>query len=434
MNVAVREHTVCVGDRCVPVGALRFGQARSKQISTFRYLPEWLARQEAFALAPSLPLVPQAHHFSSRPDDTAACLPGAIADAAPDAWGRGIIARAAGHGLDELDYLLAVDDKTRQGALRFLDGDGVPLASEAPPVPRMVDMARLHRLCSNLQAGAGDLRQIARELRGASASMGGARPKAVIAGDDGTLYVAKFTSGSDTRPVERVEVATLALAREVGVRAARASLAMPESDEPVALIERFDRGPGGVGRRHYLSAQSFIGAFKGERRFYTDIADGLRSACRTGDRALAELEELHRRILFAILVSNTDDHLKNHGLLYDGAGGWTLSPAFDLNPQHFRHRQLKTGISELSGFEPSVEAWVEAAPFFEVSEDRARATAAAMAARIAGRWRGLLLENGVTEGQCSEYAAAFEHEQMSVALSMVRPKRGMDTEIRATSV
>ncbi len=78
---------------------------------------------------------------------------------------------------------------------------------------------------------------------------------------------------------------------------------------------------------------------------------------------MSEMQELHRRVLFTILVTNTDDHLKNHGLLYDPDGGWTLSPAFDINPQPFRHPQLKTGISELSGFEPSVEAWIEAAAF-----------------------------------------------------------------------
>ena len=410
----MREHIVGVGDRCVPVGILRFGRVRGKQVSAFRYLPEWLESREAFAIAPTLPLAAQPQHFSSRPDDASACLPGPISDASPDAWGREIITRSASRGLDELDYLVAVDDKTRQGALRFLGGNGVPLANDAPPVPRMVDMARLHGLCANLQARVGDLRQIATELRGASASMGGTRPKAVVAGDDGTLYVAKFTTGSDTKPVERVEVATLALAREVGVRAARASLAMPDSDAPIALIERFDRDPGGGGRKHYLSAQSFIGAFRGERRFYTDIADGLRAA---NGPALVELEELHRRILFTILVSNTDDHLKNHGLLYDPDGGWALSPAFDINPQPFRHPQMKTGISEMSGFEPSVEAWIEAAPFFEVSEDAARETAATMAARITGRWRKLFRQNGVTEHQCDEYAAAFDHDQMAVALA-----------------
>ena len=87
----------------------------AKQVSTFRYLPEWLESREAFAIAPTLPLAAQPQHFSSRPDDAASCLPGPISDASPDAWGREIITRSASRGLDELDYLVAVDDKTRQG-------------------------------------------------------------------------------------------------------------------------------------------------------------------------------------------------------------------------------------------------------------------------------------------------------------------------------
>ncbi len=415
----VREHIVAVGSRCRPLGLLRFGRLRNKQVSSFRYLPEWLEDTQAFPIAPSLPLNEQTHHFSSSPDNASACLPGIISDTAPDAWGRAIMQRAAGRGLDELDYLISVDDRTRPGALRFLDNNAVPLANDTPPIPRLVDLPRLRRLCANLQSGTGDLRLIALELRGASASLGGARPKSVVVDERGAFYVAKFTMSQDTMPIERVEVATLALAHDVGVRAARARLAMPKTNSPVALIERFDRHEDdGPKRIHYMSAQTLVDAPRGERRFYTDIADGLRAVCRTGERALAELEELHRRILFTILVSNNDDHLKNHGLLYVGDDSWALSPAFDINPQPFRDRHLKTGISELSGFEASVEAWVEAAPFFEVSEDAARERAAAMSRQITDRWRGRLLENGVTEAQCDEYAAAFEHDQMTVALCM----------------
>ena len=193
---------------------------------------------------------------------------------------------------------------------------------------------------------------------------------------------------------------------------------MREGSLPVALIERFDREPGRSGRRHYISAQTLLDARKGDERHYTDIADALRAACRTGAEALAEMAELHRRILFTILVSNNDDHLKNHGLLYVGNGSWALAPAFDVNPQPSPHRRLKTGISPLSGFEASVEAWVEAAPFFEVSRDAARRQAAAMASAIASRWRGALLANGVTEGQCDEFAPAFEHAEADAALRM----------------
>ena len=169
-----------------------------------------------------------------------------------------------------------------------------------------------------------------------------------------------------------------------------------------------------------MSAQTLLEARRGESRFYTDIADGLRVVCRTDMEALAEMVELHLRILFTILVSNNDDHLKNHGLLA-GERSWALAPAFDINPQPFRHRELKTGISEVSGFDASVEAWIEAAPFFERTEDNARRQAAAMAEAISSRWRSSLLVNGLTEDQCDEYAPAFEHEETRVALGMGSP-------------
>ena len=274
-----------------------------------------------------------------------------------------------------------------------------------------------------METGTGDLRAIARDLKGASASMGGARPKSVVLDDRGGMHLAKFTMIRDDYPVERAEVATLALASEVGLRVPAARLVDPGSAYPVALVERFDRAPGTNRRVHYISAQTLLDAPHDGSQFYTDIADAIRGMCRDGAKAVSEMRELHRRVLFTILVSNRDDHLKNHGMLYTPDGGWELSPAFDINPSLHQRHQLKTGISELSGFEPSVEAWIEAAPFFEVSEDAARETAAAMATIITGRWRDLLLESGVTEKQCDEFAFAFEHDQMNVALQGTRRLR-----------
>ena len=366
------EYVVAIGERLQCVGTVRFGGVRERQISFFRYAEEWIENPSAFALAPSLPLSDQRFHFASLPDDSSTSIPGIFSDCAPDAWGRSLIARASGTPRHEMGYVLAVDDRTRQGALRFLDDEGKPLADDLRPTPRVLDLSHLHSLCQNIESGIGDLQAFARELRGATASLGGVRPKSVVVDENGTLHVAKFTMLGDTLPVERVEVATLSLARDVGIRASRATLARPAGSLPVALVERFDREPGEYGRRHYMSAQTLLEARRGESRFYTDIADGLRAVCRTDMEALTEMAELHLRILFTILVSNNDDHLKNHGLLYAGEGSWALAPAFDINPQPFRHRELKTGISEISGFEASVEAWVEAAPFFERTEDEAR--------------------------------------------------------------
>ena len=411
---------VAIGDQKKPVGILRFGITRNKQLSSFRYLDEWLQDPERFAIAPSVPLHDQWTHYTSHAEDAGACLPGVVSDCSPDAWGKGVIGQAAGRHLSELQYLLAVDDITRPGALRFLDAEGTPLSNDVPPTPRLTDLARLKKLTTMLVEGTGDLSRVAHQLRGAGSSLGGARPKSVIADTEANLHVAKYTMERDTLPVERAEVATLALARDVGIRAASAALTMADTRLPIALIKRFDRGKAGKGRVHYMSAQSLLGKHRGEPAWYTDIADGLRAVCSTGQQALAELEELHRRILFTILVSNNDDHLKNHGLLYAGNRSWVLSPAFDINPQPLRHHQLKTGISELSGFEASVEAWMQAAPFFEVPRDRARDTAVAMATGISARWRERFVENGITGAQCRAYSTAFDHAEMTIALRLKR--------------
>ena len=316
------EYGVAIGERLRRVGTVRFGGVSERQISFFRYADEWIENPSAFALAPSLPLSDQRSHFASLPDDASTSIPGIFSDCAPDAWGRSLIARASGTPRHEMGYVLAVDDRTRQGALRFLDDEGKPLADDLRPTPRVLDLPHLHSLCQNIESGIGDLQASARELRGATASLGGVRPKSVVVDENGTLHVAKFTMLGDTMPVERVEVATLSLARDVGIRASRATLARPAGSLPVALVERFDREPGEYGRRHYMSAQTLLEARRGESRFYTGIADGLRAVCRRDMEALTEMAELHLRILFTILVSNNDDHLKNHGLLYAGEGSW----------------------------------------------------------------------------------------------------------------
>ena len=124
--------------------------------------------------------------------------------------------------------VLAVEDRTRQGALRFLDDEGNPLADDVPPTPRVLDLSRLQSLCQNIESRIGDLGALARELRAATASLGGARPISVVVDQSGMLHVAKFTMLGDTMPVECVEVAPRAVARDVGIRAAKATLAMPE--------------------------------------------------------------------------------------------------------------------------------------------------------------------------------------------------------------
>lgn len=383
------------------VGTIGFEARTNKQISTFRYDPEWM--ESGFALAPSMPLATGTFYSSAPSSDPRPALPGAIADCAPDAWGRRLIAQDLGGQPSELDYLLAVNDRTRQGALRFVDEQGVPLADKIPPVPRMAMLSGIRRLANAFEAGEGDLREVAHELRGAGSTLGGARPKSDFEDADGTLHIAKYTTERDTLPIERVEVATLKLADEAGLRAAKGRLALGRSDYPVALIRRFDRT--GSHRHHYISAKTFLGFNANESGCYADLADAMRSAC--GEHLHGELRELHRRILFSILVSNDDDHLKNHGFIREGET-WRLSPAFDINPNPDGSTRLQTGITEPTDIEPSIEAAIEAAPLFDVGKDEAREGGQRIAKVIAARWRPLGLAAGMTSVECARYQTAFQ--------------------------
>lgn len=368
MSKQTKRVRVALGEPRQLVGEIVFETDGRRQASMFRYALEWLENPQRFSIAPSMPLGESPFYASSSRVNPRDVLPGPVCDGSPDSWGRGLIGRAPNGALTELDYLLAADDLTRQGSLRYLGEEGIPLSRSDSPVPRLSQLARLRSLASAVGRAAAMASSDMNQLLGSAGSLGGTRPKASVRDDSGHLHIAKFTTDEDSMPIERAEVATLRLARAAGIRAASARLELAETNRPVALIKRFDRG---VGERFsYLSAQSFLGTKAAGGAFYTDISDSLRAHALDPREQMAEL---YRRILFTILVSNTDDHLKNHGLLHAGGGRWTLSPAFDINPQPFRRRQLETGISELSGNTASIEAALEASPIFGVPRDAAAA-------------------------------------------------------------
>lgn len=418
MPKTTRRVRVALGERLQPVGELVFEADGRRQASMFRYADEWLSAAEGFAIAPTLPLSESSFHASASRERPRSALLGPIADGAPDSWGRGLLRQALPGALTELDYLLAVDDETRQGALRYLDDEGRLLSRSYPPVPRLSDLDELRRLAGAAENDPNGFAAIRDLLLGSASSLGGARPKANVRDRGGNLAIAKFTSDRDTMPVERVEVATLALAKAAGVNAAQARIELGSTDRPVALIRRFDRADGD--RIHYLSAQSFIGADAATGGYYTDIADALRAHAFDPTE---QLTELYRRLLFTILVSNNDDHLKNHGLLHAGGGRWVLSPAFDVNPQPHRRRHLETGISELSGHDASIDAAVDAAPFFDIERDAAVAMLAGVVSTIDERWRTCCEAAGMGAWEIERYEPAFDHAESRIARRMARGRR-----------
>ena len=405
------EAIVALGSKKRILGRLRFESDGRRQHSQFEYADEWLAARDCFALSPGLPLRRGGHYHSGK-DNQRLALPECFSDAAPDAWGRALLTKALGVGLGKYDYLVRSEDRTRQGALRFLGEDMKPLSDLTPLIPRLVELEHLQTLAQRFERDPGGVEEEVRELAGVAGSLGGARPKANIE-VDGHLWIAKFTSAQDTRAVERAEVATLKLAEKCGLHVAEARLELRDSENPIALIRRFDRH--GDVRIPYMSARSALDWRNDEGGYYTDIADVIRQI---SSKPAADLHELWRRIIFTILVSNKDDHLKNHGFIYTGNDRWRLSPAFDINPAPSRHRVLVTGIIQGGSFDASIELALEACEFFDITPEVARRHATGMAGVIAGHWKRILREQGSSGDEIRGYAEAFEHTEAEKALRL----------------
>lgn len=403
---------VALGQTKRVVGRLHFESDSRRQYSHFEYDHAWLQADDSFQLAPGLPLQ-AGGFFASGRDDRRNALHNSFQDAAPDSWGRALMTRALGGGLTEFDYLTQSDDRTRQGALRFLDDNSQPLSRLSPPVPRLVELEKLRALAHQFELDPESVEEDIINLAGAAGSLGGARPKASVEGR-GQLWIAKFTSRDDRRAVERAEIATLKLAARCGLNVPEAHLELADSDSPVALIRRFDRR--GETRIPYMSARTALDWDGSEGRYYTDIADVIRQI---SSQPHDDLHELWNRIIFTILISNTDDHLKNHGFIYVGRNRWRLSPAFDINPAPTRQRILQTGILEGEPFDASLTRALDAASFFDVEQEDAKKMASQMATVVNDTWRESLRLEGASASEINSFAAAFQHDAMEQALALI---------------
>ncbi|MFN4092195.1 MAG: type II toxin-antitoxin system HipA family toxin [Brevundimonas sp.] len=399
---------VALGENLTPVGRLRFTSSAPRQFSAFTYDEAWIDSPRGFAVDPSLPLSGSPYYAAGQAGQARDALPGAFSDAAPDTWGRRLLERTYGAGLSEFEYLTLSDDACRQGALRFLDDTGKVIRGAANAVPRLVDLEALTAMARRYEQG-GEISQKDIEALAGAGGSGGARPKANVQ-DDETLWLAKFTSAHDQAPIERVEVATLRLAKACGIQTPEVRLELGETAYPVALVKRFDRR--GTARIPYISARTALGKTGIDLGSYTEIVDFIR---REGADPAADFRELYRRLIFTILVSNKDDHLKNHGFIYVGAQRWRLSPAFDINPAPDRNPHLETAIMEGGPHDRSITLALEACEFFEVPEADARILIREMANIIEAQWRGELKRVGVTGELAKAYEDAFVHAEADAA-------------------
>jgi serine/threonine-protein kinase HipA len=392
------------------VGRLHAAE-RSPAIS-FEYAPEWLKRADAFAIDPSsLPLQAGAQHSGT--------LFGAMQDCGPDRWGRILIERAVRKKVLEqkpyrdLDYVLALDDASRLGALRFRLNAASPfLAASTGKLPPLICLQALLRAADAIHSET-DTAADLRFLLGAGSPLGGARPKSAISLKDGRLALAKFPKPDDTRDIAAGEVLALSLAAEAGIRAVECQLA-PVGRHSAIVITRFDRA--GDGRIPFLSGASLLGLPRGEPGAYTLLADAIRQF---GHDVAGDLRELWRRLLFSLLASNYDDHLRNHGFLMHEAGRWSLSPAYDLNPvpEIDRAGVNKTPISE-EHEEPSIAGALDVAARFGLKAADAKAVLREVFNAVSN-WRRVGRRLRLKAATLDAYASAFEHGLMDEARGLL---------------
>lgn len=397
------------------VGTLWARSSKGRESASFEYADAWLANPLHFELEPALRL-------GKGPQHTAAgrALFGAFGDSAPDRWGRRLILREeqrtaraekrAPRTLNEADYLIRVSVFTRQGALRFkTGGDGPFLApSNGKQVPPLVFLPKL--LAAAMHVGTEkETDEDLKLLLAPGSSLGGARPKASVTDKDGALSIAKFPQADDTAKIPVWEAVAMTLARQAGIDTPTFRVETI-AERPVIILRRFDRD--GERRIPYLSAMSMLEANDGDLRSYMELADAL---SQYGAKAGEDRIQLWRRVVFNILISNTDDHLRNHGFLY-GAKGWRLAPAFDVNPVPvtIKAREHSMAIDE-SDTMASLELAFAVAAHFGVRKNEARSIASEVGGAVAN-WRREARRYGLSNAEIDETTSAFEHADLALAL------------------
>lgn len=328
------------------VGELFHERIRGNSVYRFRFFPQWLEQHGNTILCADLANMSGWQYASGE-------IFGCLADSLPDRWGRTLIdlreqimakkeGRMARH-LSAFDYLCQLDDTTRMGGLRFKkeDENHYYNASGQLSIPPLTSLRELQqaslKIEKNIENGETPEEKWIRQLYNPGTSLGGARPKANILDEDGTLRMAKFPSHNDRIDVGLWEHLYHLLAKRAGIITAETSV-ISLGEYHTLLSSRFDRNRDK--RIHFASALALLGLHDGDGektgKGYLDIVDFILGNCANAQK---NLQELYRRVAFNICTGNTDDHFRNHGFLLTPYG-WTLSPAYDMNPSLSDHQAL----------------------------------------------------------------------------------------------
>jgi serine/threonine-protein kinase HipA len=335
---------------------------------------------------------------------------GFLGDIAPDRWGRRLIRRKEAQlarrekrpegTLLASDFIVGAYDLTRTGAVRvMLDGKFVS-SDSSKPAPPWTTLRTLEECARKIDADEDgqDARWID-VLLAPGSSLGGARPKANVTDEKGSLWIAKFPSANDEWDVGAWEFLVSRLAAEAGLRVSDARLERFSKAGSTFFSRRFDRE--GERRIHYASAMTMSGASDGEEgHSYLDVAEFL---VREGARPDEDLAELWSRIVFSRLVGNSDDHLRNHGFILE-RGGWRLSPMFDVNPNPdaaFAALDLTPGVQGASRDE-----LIESAEYFHVDRSAAEKRYTELLSAISG-WQALAQKLNIHRNEVDRMSACF---------------------------
>ncbi|MBJ2173066.1 type II toxin-antitoxin system HipA family toxin [Aureibaculum sp. A20] len=397
------------------MGILHSDRLKGKEIFSFEYDRDWLQNGPAQLLDPSLQLYSGLHYLNEEKDNF-----GIFLDSSPDRWGRILMRRREAalartdkreeNKLFETDYLLGVYDGYRMGALRFkLDEEG-PFLNDNKNMasPPWTSLRKLEQISLRLEED--DVTEDPEYLKWLSmliapgASLGGARPKASIIDNDGGLWIAKFPSRNDQGDIGGWEIVTYELAIMAGVNMAESKAQKFSSDYYTFLTKRFDRNNDGQ-RVHFASAMTMLGYTDGQ-----DYADGasylelVEFIQRNGANVDQDLEQLWRRIIFSICVTNTDDHLRNHGFLLTN-DGWILSPAYDINPIE-SGAGLKLNISDEDN-SLDLNLAMEVSEFFRLTEKRATEIIDEVLNAVAN-WKEIAIKYGMSRVEQELKSLAFK--------------------------
>jgi serine/threonine-protein kinase HipA len=397
------------------MGTLHSDRLKGKEVFSFEYSDDWLQSGLAQLLDPSLQLYSGLHYLNEDQDNF-----GIFLDSSPDRWGRILMRRreAALSRIDEreeeklfeTDYLLGVYDGHRMGALRFkLEEDGPFLNDNknmaTPPWGSLRELEQISlRLEDDNVIDDPEYLKWLSMLIAPGASLGGARPKASIVDNDGGLWIAKFPSRNDQGDSGGWEIVTYELAILAGINMAESKAQKFSSEYYTFLTKRFDRGNDGQ-RIHFASAMTMLGYSDGQDHSdgasYLELVDFIQN---NGANVEQDLEQLWRRIVFSICVTNTDDHLRNHGFLLTNEG-WVLSPAYDINPVE-TGAGLKLNISDEDN-SLDLNLAMEVSEFFRLSEKRADEIKEEIVNVVSG-WKEMAIKYGISRVEQELKAVAFK--------------------------